>query len=90
MICLLGLSGVMYPQLIGHVGQHDHHQATTHGTALCSWVCVSADFASVGTAEVFQFTTVERSSTVSFPQPSFVVVLSQILPRAPPSFSVFI
>jgi hypothetical protein len=40
---LVALSGIVYPQLTAHMGQHEHHNAATHATALCSWFCISAD-----------------------------------------------
>ena len=40
---LVALSGVAYPQLTAHMGQHEHHSAATHASALCSWLCIAAD-----------------------------------------------
>jgi hypothetical protein len=40
---LVALSGIVYPQLTAHMGQHEHHGAATHATVLCSWVCTAAD-----------------------------------------------
>jgi len=40
---LVALSGIVYPQLTAHMGQHEHHKAATHATALCSWLCIAAD-----------------------------------------------
>jgi len=40
---LVALSGIVYPQLTAHIGQHEHHNAATHATVLCSWVCTAAD-----------------------------------------------
>jgi hypothetical protein len=40
---LVALSGIVYPQLSSHMGQHEHHKAATHATALCSWLCIAAD-----------------------------------------------
>lgn len=39
--CLLGLAGLVYPQTVAHAGHHAHHKATTHSTALCSWLCAA-------------------------------------------------
>ena len=46
---LVLLSAVAYPQLTAHASQHAHHDATTHATVLCSWLCMAAD-AGVGTS----------------------------------------
>jgi len=40
---LVVLSGIVYPQLTGHIAQHEHHGAATHATALCSWLCIAGD-----------------------------------------------
>jgi len=40
---LVALSGIVYPQLTAHMAQHAHHNAATHATALCSWLCTAAD-----------------------------------------------
>jgi hypothetical protein len=40
---IVALSGIVYPQLTAHIGQHEHHNAATHATALCSWLCIAAD-----------------------------------------------
>ena len=40
---LVILSGIVYPQITAHMGQHEHHSAATHATALCSWLCIAAD-----------------------------------------------
>jgi len=54
---LVALSGIVYPQLTAHMGQHEHHNAATHATALCSWLCIAAD-AVEGTS--VHFTPVEQ------------------------------
>ena len=40
---LVALSGIVYPQITAHMGQHEHHNQATHATALCSWLCIAAD-----------------------------------------------
>lgn len=40
-LCLLVLSGVMYPQTVAHAAHHAHHKAATHSTALCTWMCAA-------------------------------------------------
>ena len=81
---LVALSGIAYPQLTAHMGQHEHHNAATHATALCSWLCIAAD-AVEGTSAYFasveQVTFLERECFV--PQISAVLSL-QPPSRAPP------
>src|SRR5207237_8969715 len=40
-VCLLLLSGLVYPQTVAHAAHHAHHKAATHATALCSWMCAA-------------------------------------------------
>jgi hypothetical protein len=40
---LVLLSAVVYPQLAAHAAQHAHHDASSHATVLCSWICIAAD-----------------------------------------------
>jgi hypothetical protein len=38
---ILGVSGLASAQTVLHDSHHAHHQAATHGTALCSWLCAA-------------------------------------------------
>lgn len=38
---LLLLNGVAYPQTVAHETHHAHHQAATHSSVLCSWMCAA-------------------------------------------------
>jgi len=38
-ICVLSVGGLAQAQSVEHAGHHAHHQASTHGTVLCSWMC---------------------------------------------------
>jgi hypothetical protein len=81
---LVALSGVVYPQLAAHMGQHEHHNAATHATALCSWLCIAADVVegtSVYVAPVEQVALIEQTFVV--PQSSAVLSV-QPPSRAPP------
>jgi hypothetical protein len=43
--CLFGslllLSGLMYPLTVPHAAHHAHHNAATHATVLCNWMCAA-------------------------------------------------
>ena len=39
--CLLLLSGLVYAQTVEHSVHHAHHQAATHASVLCSWMCAA-------------------------------------------------
>ncbi|HXT67381.1 MAG TPA: hypothetical protein VN657_11380 [Nitrospiraceae bacterium] len=65
---LVALSGTVYPQLIAHIAQHQHHNAATHATALCSWLCIAADAVentAVNIAPVQHSTFLEQASPVT-------------------------
>lgn len=81
---LILLSAIAYPQLTAHASQHAHHDASTHSTVLCSWLCMAAN-AAEGTsvhlvlAEQVEFIALEYLG----PQISPVLTV-QPPPRAPP------
>lgn len=77
---LVALSGIVYPQLTAHMGQHEHHNAATHATALCSWLCIAAD-AVEGTS--VHFAPVEQVALLE--QKSFKSQVSAPLTVQPPS-----
>jgi hypothetical protein len=81
---LVALSGIVYPQLTAHMGQHEHHNGATHATALCSWLCIAADAVegtSVYRAPVEQIALLEQE----FLEPQISAALTVQPPsRAPP------
>ena len=40
-LCMLVVGGLAQAQSVEHAGHHAHHQAATHGTVLCSWMCAA-------------------------------------------------
>jgi hypothetical protein len=40
-LCVLSVGGLAQAQMVEHTGHHAHHQAATHGTVLCSWMCAA-------------------------------------------------
>lgn len=87
-VCLLLVSGLAYPQTVAHAAHHAHHKATTHATALCSWMCAAGQVLEGVTVVVH----VERGSIgvarlLVVQEPSSAV--HQTAPsRGPPSLSV--
>lgn len=45
---LLLLGGLIYPAMVPHALHHGHHQAATHSTAICSWLCAAGQVAETG------------------------------------------
>lgn len=77
---LVALSGIVYPQLTAHIGQHQHHNAATHATALCSWLCIAAD-AVEGTSAYFS--PIEQVALIE--QDIFESQINPVLSFQPPS-----
>lgn len=87
-VCLLLLSGLVYPQTVAHAGHHAQHKAATHATVLCSWMCAAGQVCE-GTAVVLQSDRgpVSIASLISIQEPRSV--LHPTAPsRGPPSLSV--
>ncbi len=40
-LCILAVGGLAQAQAAEHAGHHAKHQAATHGTVLCSWMCAA-------------------------------------------------
>ena len=81
---LVALSGIVYPQITAHMGQHEHHNQATHATALCSWLCIAADAVegtAVDLAPVQYSTFLEQAPPVTQLHFSYT---SQPPSRAPP------
>lgn len=81
---LAALSAIVYPQLADHIGQHEHHGAATHATALCSWLCIAADAVEgtvIDLSPVQYSTVLEQVSPITQLHPSHI---SQPPSRAPP------
>lgn len=86
--CVLAVSGLAQAQSVEHAGHHAHHQAATHGTVLCSWMCAAGTV--LDSAVVPFHAELNLIALVTLPDvapPS--IELCQTSPsRAPPSFSL--
>ncbi|MGH2359611.1 MAG: hypothetical protein ACRDGM_03600 [bacterium] len=84
-VCLLLLSGLIYPQTVAHAGHHAHHNAATHASALCSWMCAAGQVLE-GASVVFQsdFNPIGIASPVVVQEPVSAAI-STFLSRGPPS-----
>jgi hypothetical protein len=40
-LCVLSVGGLAQAQSVEHVGHHAHHQAVTHASPFCSWMCAA-------------------------------------------------
>jgi len=87
-LCVLSIGGLAQAQSVEHAGHHAQHQAATHGTLLCSWMCAAGTV--LDTAVVtFQ---AERSpiAFVTLPHlaPPSLKACQTSTSRAPPTFSL--
>lgn len=87
-VCLLVLSGLMYPQTVAHAAHHAHHKAATHSTALCTWMCAAGQ-AQESVSFNFRIDTepVRPVESVLIRQP-IDLSFTALATRGPPSFLV--
>lgn len=87
-LCVLSVGGFAQAESVEHAGHHAHHQAATHGTVLCSWMCaagtvldspvilVQAERSPIALVAIVHAISVSAESCRTAPS------------RAPPSFSL--
>lgn len=42
-LCIVVVNGAMAAPSVGHAGHHAAHNASTHSTGLCAWLCAAGD-----------------------------------------------
>lgn len=87
-LCVLSIGGLAQAQSVEHAGHHAHHQAATHGTVLCSWMCAAGV---VLDSEVVRIETQFGPIAVISPPPAVdtsTELCRAFFGRAPPSFSL--
>jgi hypothetical protein len=86
--CVLSVGGLAQAQMVEHAGHHAHHQAATHSTVLCSWMCAAGTVLDTAVVpfqiELSPIALITPSNSV---QPS-IGVCQTSSSRAPPSFSL--
>ena len=87
-LSVLSVGGLAQAQSVEHAGHHAQHQAATHGTLLCSWMCAAGTV--LDTAVVTFQAELSPIAFISLPhviQPS--IETCQTSPsRAPPFLSL--
>lgn len=85
-LCLFAVGGLAQAQSAEHAGHHAQHQAATHGTLLCSWMCAAGTVLDSDVVVI----QAERSLIALLPISHSNESISQPSPisssRAPPSF----
>ena len=87
-LCVLSVGGLAQAQSVEHAGHHAQHQAATHGTVLCSWMCAAGTV--LDSAVVTFQAELNPIALITLPQstqPS-IEVCQTSSSRAPPSFSL--
>jgi hypothetical protein len=87
-LCVLSIGVLAQAQSVEHAGHHAHHQAATHGTLLCSWMCAAGTV--LDTAVItFQaeLNPIDLITPLQSVQPS-IEACRIYSSRAPPSFSL--
>ena len=87
-LSVLSVGGLAQAQSVEHAGHHAQHQAATHGTLLCSWMCAAGTV--LDTAVItFQ---AELSPIALVTPPHFTQTSTEACQtspsRAPPAFSL--
>ncbi|TKB72297.1 MAG: hypothetical protein E8D46_14225 [Nitrospira sp.] len=87
--CLLLVPALASPATVAHEGQHAHHKAATHSSALCSWLCgVGQGFEltdSVFVPTIAFLSTVDIKSADQTDDTDLILSLS----RGPPASSLY-
>ncbi|HKO30766.1 MAG TPA: hypothetical protein VJU54_06485 [Nitrospiraceae bacterium] len=87
-LCVLSVGGLAQAQMVEHAGHHAHHQAATHGTVLCSWMCAAGTvFDSAVVPSQVELSPIELITFSNSAQPS-IEVCQTSASRAPPTFSL--
>jgi len=85
-VCVLAIGGLAQAQAAEHAGHHAQHQAATHGTLLCSWMCAAGTIVDSDVVLI----QIERSPVAVIPIPLSNHLISEpsriSSSRAPPSF----
>jgi len=86
LLCLVLVNGFMAAPSVGHAGHHADHQAGTHSTGICAWMCVAGEDIE---PSVVPFTSslqlIERASILSFKPVLSAAALFHFF-RGPPGF----
>ena len=87
-LSVLSIGGLAQAQSVEHAGHHAQHQAATHGTLLCSWMCAAGTV--LDTAVVTFQAELSPIALITLPDSAQPLIEAcQTSPgRAPPSFSL--
>jgi len=87
-ICVLSIGGLAQAQLVEHAGHHTHHQAATHGTLLCTWMCAAGTVLDTAVVTFQAKLSPIGLITYSYSSQPLIEACQTSPSRAPPSFSL--
>ena len=83
-LCVLSVGGLAQAQSVEHAGHHAHHQAATHGTVLCSWLCAAGQAGEAATLLVPLEVTSQESVEITSADQVPTICSSILASRGPP------
>jgi hypothetical protein len=87
LFCIILVNGLMAAPSVGHAGHHADHQAGTHSTGLCAWLCAGGvGIESSGVQLISELQFLEWVGIPSFDLIFSAVPLSSFF-RGPPSLA---
>ncbi|MGQ0667486.1 MAG: hypothetical protein ACT4O4_10655 [Nitrospiraceae bacterium] len=87
-LCVLSVGGLAQAQAVEHAGHHAHHQAATHGTVLCSWMCAAGTVLDSAVVLIQTDSSPIALIPVAHSADPSIQVCRTSPSRAPPSFSL--
>jgi len=84
---VLAVGGLAQAQAAEHAGHHAQHQAATHGTLLCSWMCAAGTVLDTEVVLIRAERNPIALVSVLHSSDSFLAPSRICSSRAPPSFS---
>lgn len=84
LVCLVLVNGAMVAPSVGHAQHHADHQAGTHSTGICAWLCAAGqDVESTSVSLEFSLQLIERTFAVPI-NPIHISVSFHSFFRGPP------
>lgn len=86
-LCVLVIGGLAHAQSAEHAGHHAKHQAATHGTVLCSWMCAAGTVVDADVVLIEAERNLIALLPIQHSRDSFSAPSRTFSSRAPPFFS---
>jgi len=83
-VCILFVGAAFAVQSPAHAFHHSHHQASTHASLLCSWMCAAGQVDQTADPVINTPGYETGGLTVLTHEVSFRILIRSIFPRGPP------